>query len=110
MKKEQFKTIHQNAAEIHISNKSLVDFSKNWLIVIVEEDLADKSNSVIGIADNRDKAIRMIREFYGEDAEISKPRIIEESGLNFEVSVIVNDEMWGGKYRVTGMDFEINKL
>jgi len=110
MKKETFKTIHQNAAEINISNKILVDFSKNWVIVIYEEDLGDNSNSVIGVADNRGSAMRIIQEYYGEDAQISKPRIIEDSGLNFDVSVIVNDPMWGGKYRVTGMDFQINKL
>lgn len=104
------KTVHQNAAEIHISNKSLVDFSKNWVIVIYEEALADNSNSVIGVANNRGSAMRIIQEHYGEDAKIDKPRIIEDSGLNFDVSVIVKDPMWGGKYRVTGMDFEINKL
>ena len=110
MAKEQFKTVHQNASEIHISNKSLVDFNKNWVIVIYEEDLGNNSNSIIGVADNRGSAMRIIQEYYGEDAEISKPRIIEDSGMNFDVSVIVKDPMWGRNYRVTGMDFEINKL
>ena len=110
MTKEKFKTVHQADSEIHISNKSLVDFKKDWVIVIYECDLADNSNSVIGVADNRGSAMRIIQEYYGEDAEISKPRIIEDSGLNFDVSVSVKDPMWGGNYRVTGMDFEINKL
>jgi len=97
-------------ADIKISNKSLVDFSKDWVIVIYEEDLGDKSNSVIGVANNRGSAMRIIQEYYGEDAQIGKPRIIEDSGLNFDVSVVVRDPMWGGRYKVTGMDFQINKL
>jgi hypothetical protein len=100
----------EKEADIKISNKSLVDFSKDWVIVIYEEDLGDNSNSVIGAANNRGSAMRIIQEYYGEDAKIGKPRIIEDSGLNFDVSVIVNDPMWGGKYKVTGMDFQINKL
>lgn len=110
MAKEKFKTIHQNASEIHIGVKSIVDFSKDWLIVLVETDLADSSNSVIGIVNNRENALEMMQEYYGEDAVIGKFRIIEDSGLNFDVSVEVKDEMWGGKYTVKGMDFKVNEL
>ena len=110
MAKERFKTVHETDSEINIGVKSVVDFSKDWLIVLREKNLADWSNSVIGIANNREKALEMIRGYYGEDAEIGEPRIIEDSGLNFDVSVIVKDEMWGGNYVVTGFDFKINEL
>lgn len=106
MAKEPFKTVHQNASDISIGKP----IKNDWVIVIYENDLADNSNSVIGVADNRGSAMRIIQEYYGEDAIIGKLRIIEDSGLNFDVNVVVKDEMWGGNYRVTGMDFQINKL
>lgn len=110
MAKERFKTVHENASEIHIGVKSVIDFSKDWLIVLVERDLADSSNSVIGIADNRENAVKMIQEYYGEDAKIGELRIIEDSGLDFDVKVTT--KYWDGvnNYIVTGMGFKINEL
>jgi len=109
MAKEKFKTVHQSDSEIHISNKSLVDFKKGWVIVIYENDLKDSDSDVIGVANTREIALEIIQEYYGKNAIIGKLRIIEDSGLNFDVNVFVDGNL-GGEYRVTGMDFQINKL
>lgn len=92
-----------------MSNTIGKSVKNDWIIVIYEFDLKHQKSFVIGVANTREIALEIIREYYGEDAKISKPRIIEDSGLNFYVSVSVKGQ-FGGEYRVTGMDFEINKL
>jgi len=76
------------------------------VIVIQEYDYSDKEETVIGVASDRENALRIIDEYYGKDAVQSDFRDIRDSGLNFDVKVKVDSY----KYGVTGIEFQIDKL
>lgn len=76
------------------------------VIVIHEFDYSDKENSVIGVASDRVNALRIIDEYYGKDAVQSFFRDIRDSNIDFDVIIKVD----GYKYRVTGEDFEIDRV
>ena len=76
------------------------------MIVIHEVDLKDKEETIIGVATTRDEAMRMIKEYYGNEVNIADFRDIRDSGIDFDCFISVD----GGYYRVTGLDFEINKI
>lgn len=76
------------------------------VIVIQEYDYSDKEEIVIGVASNRENALRIIEEYYGKDAVQSDFRDIRDSGLNFDVKIKVD----GYKYGVTGIEFQIDRI
>lgn len=76
------------------------------VIVIHEFDYSDKENSVIGVASDRVNALRIIDEYYGKDAVQSDFRDIRDSNIDFDVIVEVDRY----KFRVTGEDFEIDRV
>lgn len=76
------------------------------VIVIHEFDYSDKENNVIGVASDRVNALKIIDEYYGKDAVQSNFRDVRDSNIDFDVIVEVN----GYKFRVTGEDFEIDRV
>lgn len=76
------------------------------VIVIQEYDYSDKEETVIGVASDRENALRIIDEYYGKDAVHSDFRDIRDSGLDFDVKVKVD----GCKYGVTGIEFQIDRV
>ena len=76
------------------------------VIVIQEYDYSDKEEIVIGVASNRENALRIIEEYYGKDAVQSDFRDIRDSGLNFDLNIKVD----GYKYGVTGIEFQIDRV
>lgn len=75
-------------------------------IVIQEYDYSDKEETVIGVASDRVNALMIIDEYYGKDAVQSNFRDIRDSNIDFDVTVEVD----GYKFRVTGEDFEIDRV
>lgn len=76
------------------------------MIVIHAIELGDTTETVIGVATTRDEAMRMIKEYYGEEVNIAAFRDVRDSGINFDCFIPVDS----GYCRVTGLDFEINKI
>ena len=76
------------------------------VIVIQEYDYSDKEETVIGVASDRVNALMIIDEYYGKDAVQSNFRDIRDSNIDFDVTVEVD----GYKFRVTGEDFEIDRV
>ena len=76
------------------------------VIVIQEYDYSDKEETVIGVASDRVNALKIIDEYYGKDAVQSNFRDIRDSNIDFDVTVEVD----GYKFRVTGEDFEIDRV
>lgn len=76
------------------------------VLVIVEYDYSDKERSVIGVASDRENALLIIRDYYGKDAVESKFIDYRESGIDFSLTIEVDDE----EFRITAMDFEIDQL
>lgn len=79
------------------------------VLVIYEIDKSDDARSVIGVASSVEKAISLIKEYYGEKECFSKPKMIQESGLEFTMSVEVVGQ-WGGIYDITVFYFNIDCL
>ena len=79
------------------------------VLVIVEYDYSDGDKMVIGAASDRDNALLIIRDYYGKDSVESRFMDYREDGLDFSVNIEVSGE-YGGTYRVTAMDFEINRI
>ena len=79
------------------------------VLVIYEHDKVDNTNCVIGVATDSENAIRIIKEYYGEDECFTNPVYIEDSGLEFTMSVEVAGN-WGGIYDITVFYFNINEL
>jgi len=76
------------------------------VIVINEYDYSDKEEMVIGVASDRENAVRIIEEYYGKNAVQSDFRDIRDSGINFDVKIEVD----GYRYRVTGIEFQIDRV
>lgn len=86
---------------------------RGLVMVIHEEDLSDGDRSVIGVATTRDKALEMIREYYGfgeeykEEAVMSDFKDIRDNNLDFSCIVTVSGYL-GGVYKIWAEDFNIN--
>lgn len=76
------------------------------VLVIVEYDYSDGDKMVIGVASDRENALLIIRDYYGKEAVESKFMDYRDSGVDFSVTIKVDDE----EYRLTAMDFEINQI
>lgn len=76
------------------------------VLVIVEYDYSDKERSVIGVASDRENALLIIRDYYGKDAVESKFIDYRDSGVDFSLTIEVDDE----EFRITVLDFEIDQL
>ena len=83
------------------------------VIVIHERDLSNNNRRVIGVATDRENALRMINEYYGivADGEVLMPDFqdIREDGIDFSCLVTVPGFL-GGVFKVWGKDYEINNL
>lgn len=86
-----------------------MEVERGLAMVIHEKDLSDNDRSVIGVATTRDKALEMIREYYGEDAVMTDFEDIRDSNLDFSCIVTVSGYL-GGVYKVWAEDFNINML
>jgi len=79
------------------------------VLVIYEKDTLSKDTSVIGVASTQEKAIELIKEYYGENSIFSDIKYIEESGIEFYMSVDVAS-VYGGIYDITVFYFNIDVL
>lgn len=79
------------------------------ILAIIEDDLSDNSTSIIGLASTNKNALKMIKEYYGENEYFSEPRMIQDSGLEFDLCVEVKGK-FGGRYRVTAMYYDLDSL
>ena len=79
-----------------------------WCIVIRERDVADNEITIIGVASDRENALKIIKGYYGKGAELSDFKDIRDSMLDFNVKVFVPGKL-GGNYYLTGMDYEIDE-
>lgn len=102
-----------------------MEIKRGLVMVIHEKDLSDKEEIVIGVATNREEALRMIKEYYGVDKEVEKLfdddsqidieavisdfRDIRENNLDFSCIVTVSGFL-GGVYKVWAEDFVINQI
>jgi len=79
------------------------------VIVIHEIDLSDNDRNVIGVASNRENALLIVKNYYGEDSIQSNLRDIRDSNIDFDLYIEVPGD-FGGKYLVTGEDFLIDDV
>lgn len=79
------------------------------ILVITEEDLEDKESSVIGVAHSVDEAKCLIEEYYGY-SKTDSYRDIQDSGLEFEMTLTVKDDLGTQKYKVWTEWHTLNKL
>ena len=90
-----------------------MEIERGLVIVIHERDLTDGDRSVVGVATNREKALKLINEYYGigtdRDATMSEFKDIREDNLDFSCKITVSG-LWGGIYKVWGEDFNINMI
>lgn len=86
-----------------------MEIERGLVMIIHEKDLSDKNRSVIGVATNRENALRMINEYYGEDAVMTEFKDIREDNFDFSCKITVSGFL-GGIYEVWGEDFNINMI
>ena len=86
-----------------------MEVERGLVMVIHEKDLSDNGRSVIGVATTREKALEMIREYYGEDAIMTDFEDIRDSNLDFNCKMEVPGK-FGGNYSIWTEDFNINML
>ena len=86
-----------------------MEVERGLVMVIHEEDLSDGDRSVVGVATTRDKALEMVREYYGEEAVMSDFKDIRDSSLDFSCKMEVPGK-FGGNYSIWAEDFNINIL
>lgn len=89
--------------------KSYVPNQSPNVMVINEKDLEDNETSVIGVVSDRDNALKIIKEYYGEESTMSDFRDVRDSGLDFTVDIEVPGYL-GGKYHIWVEDFYINTI
>ncbi len=96
---EKYKTIHEN--------KVLINPPKvlKSVLLIKEFDCQDREELILGIADNKASAMKMINEYYGKEAIISDIRNVIESRI-FYLKVKV-DRCY---YELSACWFELNKI
>ena len=82
-------------------------------MVIHETDLSNGERSVVGVATNREEALKMINEYYGvgtdDDTFMSDFKDIREDNLDFSCIITVTGFL-GGIYKVWTEDFNLNSL
>lgn len=78
------------------------------VIVIHEMNKDDNDTTVIGVASSREKALEIIKEYYGEQV-MTDFRDVRENNIDFACRVTVEGKL-GGKYDVIGEDFVIDSL
>jgi len=74
------------------------------VLVIYENDTLSKDTSVIGVASTQQRAIELIKEYYGENSIFRHIRYVEESGIEFYMTVNVAG-VYGGIYDITNTCF-----
>ena len=79
------------------------------VIVLKERDLDDNDVSIIGVASNRENALKIIDEYYGEDSERSQFIDVRDSNIDFYVTIYVPGD-YGGNYRITAEDHSIDEM
>jgi hypothetical protein len=79
------------------------------VMVIRERDHFDNEEIIIGVASDRENALRIIEEYYGVESTMSNFRDIRDSGLDFTAGIEVPGEL-GGKYTIWVEDFYINEV
>lgn len=79
------------------------------VMVIQEKDLIENKRSVLGVATNRNEALKLIKEYYGEESIMYEFEDIREDNLDFSCKIIVEGN-FGGNYYVWSEDFNINSL
>jgi hypothetical protein len=89
--------------------KSYVPNQIPRVIVINEKDSSDGEINVIGVASDRENALRIIKEYYGEESTILNFKDIRDSGLDFTALIEVPGDL-GGKYNIWADDFYINEV
>ena len=86
-----------------------MEVKRGLVMVIQEKDLMDNERIVLGVATNRDEALKMIKEYYGDDHIMSEFQDIRDDNLDFSCKIEVKGN-WGGFYYVWSGDFNINSL
>lgn len=76
------------------------------VVTIIERDLQDGEEGVLGVASDRANALRMVYEYYGEQSTFSKVEDIRDSGIDFTMKV----ESSVGRYSIIGCDYLINNI
>jgi hypothetical protein len=89
--------------------KSYVPNQIPRVIVINEKDSSDGEINVIGVASDRENALRIIKEYYGEESTMLNFKDIRDSGLDFTALIEVPGNL-GGKYNIWADDFYINEV
>ena len=89
--------------------KSYVPNQSPVVMVINERDTEDNETRVIGVASDRENALRIIKEYYGEESIMSYFRDVRDSGIDFTAVVEVPGDL-GGKYSICVEDFYINTI
>jgi hypothetical protein len=90
--------------------KNLNNGNRMALVTVIKgRDLSDNEIRVIGVATNRENALRMINEYYGEESVMTNFKDIREDNIDFSCTISVSG-LLGGVYRVWGEDYEINNL
>jgi len=79
------------------------------VLVIRERDLSDNEIMVLGVASNRENALKIIEIYYGKDAVYSSFVDIRDSNIDFYMSVHVPGDH-GGDYRITTEDYLIDDM
>jgi hypothetical protein len=97
---EKYKTIHENKVMI---NPPKVLKS---VLLIKEFDCQDREELILGVADNKASAMKMINEYYGKEAIISDIKNVIESRIDFYLKVKANRCY----YELTAYWFELNKI
>lgn len=100
---EKYKTIHEN--RVMINPPEVL----KPVLVIYEQDKVDNSSCVIGVTTSKENAIKLIKEYYGENEIFTEPKMVEDSGIEFMMSVEVAGN-WGGFYDITVFYFIPDEL
>jgi len=89
--------------------KSYVPSQSPRVMVIQESDNSDGQVSVIGVASDRENALKIINEYYGKESTMSNFKDVRDSGIDFTAVVEVTGDL-GGKYSIWVDDFYINEV
>ena len=100
MSSSNYQRIHENKVMINP-----LEVLKS-VLVISEFDCQDREELILGVADNKASAMKMINKYYGKEAIISDIRNVIESRIDFYLKVKV-DRCY---YELTAYWFELNKI